>query len=83
MNSFTCVFKVFAISLSNLWEGCFRKPKLLLVEDRLIYRNVSIGISKIHCPNLLARHGFLHRINIFEVKLRPVLKTIHGIYFMK
>ena len=54
MNSFKCVFEVFDKSLSNLFhnflEGCFPKPKLLLVVDRLIYLNVSIGISKIHCP---------------------------------
>ena len=47
MKSFTCVFKIFAISLSNLihefWEGCFPKPKLLLVVERLIGTNVSIG----------------------------------------
>ena len=44
--------KVFAKRLSNLvhdfWEDCFRKPKLLLAANRLIYLNISIGISKIY-----------------------------------
>ena len=46
--------KVFAKSLSNLvydiWKDCFPKPKLLLAANRLIYLNMSIGISKIHPP---------------------------------
>ena len=44
--------KVFDKSLINLvhdfWEDCFRKPKLLLAANRLIYLNISIGISKIY-----------------------------------
>ena len=55
----------------------------LLVVDRLIYLNLSIGISKVHCPDPLVRHSFLHRINSSGVKIRPVLKKIHDIYFMK
>ena len=47
-------FKAFAKSLSNLahdlWENYFRKPKQLLAVNRLIYLNVSMGISKIHGP---------------------------------
>ena len=50
------LFKVFAKSLSNLvhdfCEGFFSKQKLLLAVDRLIYVNVSIGISKIHYPSV-------------------------------
>ena len=53
-NEFTFFFKVFAESLSNLvhdfWENCFRKRKLLLAANRLIYLNISIGISKFHSP---------------------------------
>ena len=58
-------FKVFAESLSNLvhyfWENCFRKPKLLLAANRLIYLNISIGVSKFHGP--LARHSFFYKNN--------------------
>ena len=58
-------FKVFAESLSNLvnyfWENCFRKPKLLLAANRLIYLNILIGISKFH--GLLARQSFFYRNN--------------------
>ena len=47
-NEFMYFFKVFAESLSNLvhdfWENCFRKPKLLLAANRLIYLNMSTGI---------------------------------------
>ena len=46
----------------------------LLVVDRLVYLNLSIGISKVHCPDPLVRDSFLHRINSSGVKIRPVLK---------
>ena len=66
MDSFTHTFQDFTKSLSNLlndvWENCFRKPKLLLAENRLIYLNISMGISKIYGPRPLACHSFLLRI---------------------
>ena len=34
----------------NKWEDCFRKPKLLLAANKLIYWNIAIGISKTHGP---------------------------------
>ena len=44
--------KVLVKSLCNLvhdfWEDCFRIPKLLLAANRLIYLNISIGISKMY-----------------------------------
>ena len=87
MNSFTCVFKVFTIRLSNLihefWEGCFLKPKLLLVLDRLIYLNVSIGTSKIHFPRPPGASQFFTQNTYSGLKIRPALKTIHDTYFMK
>ena len=47
-------FKVFPESLSNLvhdfWENYFRKPKLLLAANRLIYLNILIDVSKFHDP---------------------------------
>ena len=56
MNSFTHIFQIFAKSLNNLvhdfWEDYFRKPKLLLAANRLIYLNISMSISKIHGPGL-------------------------------
>ena len=56
------IFKVFAKSLNNVvhnfWENCFRKPKLLLAANRLIYLNISM--SKMH--GTLTGHSFLHRI---------------------
>ena len=71
MDSFTHTFQDFTKSLSNLlndvWEYCFRKPKLLLAENRLIYLNISMGISKIYGPRPLARHSFLLRITISGV----------------
>ena len=65
MNSFTRIFQGFS-SLSNFvhdfWEDCFYKPKLLLAANRVIYLNISISISKIHDPQPLVRHSFLHSI---------------------
>ena len=65
-------FKVFAESLSNLvhdfWENCFRQQKLLLAANRLIYLNMSIGMSKYHGPRHPRAHSlffFLHRITIY------------------
>ena len=78
MNSFIAFFNVFAKSLRNhvydFLEDCFSKPNLLLVANKLIYLNLSIGISNI---------VFLHRITTSEVKSRPVLEKIHDVYFMK
>ena len=34
----------------DFWVDCFPKPKLLSGADRLIYLNISIGISKINSP---------------------------------
>ena len=34
----------------NKWEDCFRKPKLSLAANKLIYLNIAIGISKTHGP---------------------------------
>ena len=36
--------------------------------------------QKFTVPDLLARHSFLHGINISELKIRSVLKTIHDTY---
>ena len=46
--------KVFVKSLSNFiydfWEDSFHKTKLLLAANRLIFLNMSLGISKVHVP---------------------------------
>ena len=72
-------FRVFAKSLSNLvhdfLEDCFPKTKLLLAANRLIYLNISIGLSKMQslAPSCTIA-GFLCRISTSGVKNRPVLK---------
>ena len=87
MNSSQVSFKVFPKSSSNLvydfWEDCFPKPKLILAANRLINLNTSIGISKFTVLGPLKRHSFLHRITTSGVKIKPVLKKVHDIYFMK
>ena len=39
----------FANLAHDFFEDCFPKPKLLLPANSLIYLNISISISKIHC----------------------------------
>ena len=46
----------------NFWEDCFRKLKMLLAANRLIYLSVSMSISTIRGSGALSRHSFLYRI---------------------
>ena len=80
-NEFICTYfsRFLSKSLSNLVhdfrEDCFRKTKLLLAANRLIYLNILIGLWKIQSPApSCAIAGFLHRISTSGVKNRPVLK---------
>ena len=43
----------------------------------------SVAYQKLMVPGTLRRHSFLHRTTTSGVKMRPVLKKIHGIYFMR
>ena len=43
-------FNVLDDIVHHIREDCFRKPKLLLATNRLIYLNTLIGISEFHGP---------------------------------
>ena len=80
-NYLLVTFKDFAKSLNNFdleffLKDCFRKPKLLLAANMLIYLNTStnryINNSRPLWP--LGPHTFLHRIDTSGVKIRHALK---------
>ena len=59
------IFQSFCWNLSNdFWENYFHKPKLLSIANRLIYFNISIGVSKFHGPRYPSVQIFLHRLTI-------------------
>ena len=64
------------VTLFMTFRSCVRKPELLPPANRLIYLNISIGISKIHghrpsrAPYFFTKNNYLWRLP-------------HDIYFMK
>ena len=75
------IFKDFAKSLSNFdhdffLKNCFRKLKLLLAANMLIYLNTSTNrYIKNSRPYVTpGSHTFLHQIDTSGVKIRHVLK---------
>ena len=81
-------FNMFSKSLSNLIhdfrKDCFPKPKLLLAANKLIYLNISIGLSNIFkVPAPLARYSFSDRATTFRVKIRSALEENSWYLFLE